>query len=261
MDFIATREGIGIRETGTKVTVPNDSIARLMYYLSCCNSCLEVLEKRLTNYQNYYSLSAAEKTAVVALAAILSPDELLDNCFIPVDDNSPLLSGLSNNFYEIERATTVLGGTVRPSGVVMMEGKRVQVRSIMVVTRGWLDKNFIKPFTAEAWRLRQMLEPSNPPPRQIQQPRQQPRQQPQRQITTPTYNNTPSNYSDRDLTPSSREWKRDAYADSCMRRGCTKRFSTFSRRHHCRRCGNIFCGRHCPVANTSHYTRYCVDCE
>lgn len=244
MDFVATQKQYGIKETGTTVTVPDNSIARLMYYLNCCNSCLDVLESKLTQYRNYSYLSVDEKAAVVALSAILSPDELLNNCFIPVESGNPILRGSSNKFFELETATSVLGGTVRPSGVVMMEGKRVQVNKFMIVTRSWLESYFITPFQQESWRLQSVLES------------RQPTKQPARQIVTHK-----ESFSDRDLTPNSREWKRDAYSDFCMRRGCGRKFSTFHRRHHCRRCGNIFCGRHCPVANQSHYTRYCVDCE
>jgi hypothetical protein len=36
----------------------------------------------------------------------------------------------------------------------------------------------------------------------------------------------------------------DSDAPSCDHPMCTKRFSLFDRRHHCRRCGKIYCGEH-----------------
>ena len=47
---------------GTRVTVPNDNIAKLMYYLDCV---LVVIEydgsNKLTDYQHYYDLNNEEK--------------------------------------------------------------------------------------------------------------------------------------------------------------------------------------------------------
>lgn len=37
----------------------------------------------------------------------------------------------------------------------------------------------------------------------------------------------------------------DNEASHCAYPGCTTRFSLFERRHHCRKCGDIFCAAHC----------------
>jgi hypothetical protein len=39
------------------------------------------------------------------------------------------------------------------------------------------------------------------------------------------------------------EWLPDDAADNCMR--CGEEFSFFTRKHHCRQCGQIFCGKCC----------------
>jgi len=39
-------------------------------------------------------------------------------------------------------------------------------------------------------------------------------------------------------------WRRDSEVTECAASNCTKRFSFFERRHHCRRCGDIFCALH-----------------
>ncbi|EGX46690.1 hypothetical protein AOL_s00097g594 [Orbilia oligospora ATCC 24927] len=44
--------------------------------------------------------------------------------------------------------------------------------------------------------------------------------------------------------PSKANWKPDAEATVCDAAICNKTFSLFDRRHHCRRCGNIFCAQH-----------------
>jgi len=44
--------------------------------------------------------------------------------------------------------------------------------------------------------------------------------------------------------PSRDHWKPDHEAAVCDETTCTRSFSYFTRRHHCRRCGNIFCDLH-----------------
>jgi len=45
-------------------------------------------------------------------------------------------------------------------------------------------------------------------------------------------------------TPSRNHWKPDMASDCCDDATCQKDFSFFTRRHHCRRCGRIFCFEH-----------------
>ncbi|CAG8699900.1 11791_t:CDS:2 [Acaulospora morrowiae] len=50
--------------------------------------------------------------------------------------------------------------------------------------------------------------------------------------------------------PTRFHWKHDSEATKCAMTFCNREFNLFERRHHCRRCGDIFCGAHC-----SHYIR------
>ena len=51
----------------------------------------------------------------------------------------------------------------------------------------------------------------------------------------PPYNGAP---------PTTHHWKPDSHAILCDGPTCHKAFGLFERRHHCRHCGNIFCGQH-----------------
>ncbi|KAI8380305.1 hypothetical protein BD560DRAFT_387746 [Blakeslea trispora] len=46
-------------------------------------------------------------------------------------------------------------------------------------------------------------------------------------------------------SPSRDHWKKDSEANACCYIGCTTSFGLFERRHHCRKCGDIFCSLHC----------------
>ena len=47
-----------VEAIGQKVTIPNDDVAKLMYYLSCVDTVINYNEiDRLTDYENYDLLS------------------------------------------------------------------------------------------------------------------------------------------------------------------------------------------------------------
>ncbi|KAI9308547.1 hypothetical protein BJ944DRAFT_260060 [Cunninghamella echinulata] len=56
--------------------------------------------------------------------------------------------------------------------------------------------------------------------------------------------------------PAKLHWKPDSESEHCEYEGCATYFGIFERRHHCRRCGDIFCNQHC-----SNYFRLDQDCK
>ncbi|KAI8336341.1 hypothetical protein BC941DRAFT_514515 [Chlamydoabsidia padenii] len=56
--------------------------------------------------------------------------------------------------------------------------------------------------------------------------------------------------------PSRHHWKSDSEVEHCEYIGCATSFGFFERRHHCRKCGDIFCSQHC-----SSYFRLDQDCQ
>ena len=95
MAVVAGRTQIGLKPTSHSVTVPNDNKAKLMYYLNCTCSVLQLDDpriNRLTQYNNY-RLGGDETDALVALCYLLSPDVLLDKCIF----HSEEMCGNSSN--------------------------------------------------------------------------------------------------------------------------------------------------------------------
>jgi len=149
---------LSIRAVGVSVNIAEDNIAKLMYYLNSMHTCLggEIIPDQFTDHRRYYSLSNDEKTAVVALSVLLSPDLLLGKVIFPVDNGNPLLNGSNNEFYDLTEAKRLLAGAATAEGIIIMEGKTVNVTKIMVFTTNWLTKFFLNPLKGEAWRVRNL---------------------------------------------------------------------------------------------------------
>jgi len=59
---------------------------------------------------------------------------------------------------------------------------------------------------------------------------------------------TGSGYGACTASPTRSHWKPDSASSICDDSSCTRTFTYFKRRHHCRRCGNIYCDTHSSYA-------------
>lgn len=96
-------KNIKVRAFGTLTNVPNNAIARLMYYLDCVATFIEYNDRTLTDYQNFDELSGEELVAVYQLAKLLNPSLFINSGIFIVNQN--LLSDVNNQFYEITDET------------------------------------------------------------------------------------------------------------------------------------------------------------
>jgi hypothetical protein len=133
---------VKIEDTGHFVDVPDGTIPRLMYYLSCVESVTNIgIPERLRDYQRWRLLSSDEKRLVIELARQLSPDVLQRaNIFIHDADEKICVSS-GNEFVKI---TDTRFGAMANSEV-FIAGASVRVVKVMFFTRAWLEKNFIRP--------------------------------------------------------------------------------------------------------------------
>ena len=151
MAFIGQRQEVGVREIGRRVTVPQNSTARLMYYLDCVAVVIELDSpnlRRLRDYTNYFLLSDAEIDALLALVILFSPDEMIGRVFFPSED----CGGFSNQFFELSAVSHVLA----VSDNILIGGERRRVAKVMLFKRAWIDTNYISPIRSFQSRLRRM---------------------------------------------------------------------------------------------------------
>jgi hypothetical protein len=152
--FAANRTEYDVKDIGRSVTVPNDSRAKLMYYLSCICSILDLDEnselQRFRRFQNYSSIySREDKQRLLACCALLRPDLLEGKCII---HHEGLES--SNEFIEVSKVNKTFAFTSN----IIIGGQRKQVTKIMLYKMQWLRNNYLNPLST----LAEELEDSNP---------------------------------------------------------------------------------------------------
>jgi len=148
--FGGSRNQISIRNFGTTVTVANSPTARLMYYLSCVSTVLDLSSdstiRQLSNYSQYYSLDNQEKRLLLILCLTFEPGLLLNKVFFRVDD----LGDSGNEFFEI--GSTQLNFAV--SEDIFIGGVNRRVNNVMFFTSNWIQRNFYNPINSLEAELR-----------------------------------------------------------------------------------------------------------
>lgn len=147
--FVSQR--IGVKDISRNVTVANNSKAKLMYYLSCVKTVIQLDNstlQRLTDYHNYHLLTDPETDALLAMVILFSPDELLGKVFFHDED----CGGGSNQFFELSAVSHMLAVTDN----VLIGGERKRVAKVMFFKRSWLDNNYFTPLRSFQGRLQRM---------------------------------------------------------------------------------------------------------
>ena len=136
-------QSLDVKLTGKTVYVPDNHLAKLMYYLSCVAVVLEVdKNNKLLEYQNYYLLTEKEEELVVVFALLFSPKTLKEKFLFLVGDKY-VPPGTSNEFYEL----TNNNFGVHISSEVIIGGVSRKVFQLMGCTESWLDRNYYNPLT------------------------------------------------------------------------------------------------------------------
>jgi len=132
---------------GLSVDVPNNYLAKLMYYLDCMNQCLPYIQDgRLTDYRNAHLLTAEETQRVFLFCSILSP-EVLVNQVLYLVYTPGMLDGCKNKFFENTEATRAYTMAAALKEVVFIQGNAVVIRKIMIFEDIWMREYYMDPLT------------------------------------------------------------------------------------------------------------------
>lgn len=153
---IAQRNEVELARTGVTVSVPNNDVARLMYYLNCVCVVIDCANdpdiQRFTSYNNWHHLSTEEQKLLVVLCYKFSPDVFDNKVFFQSD---ALCQDSPNEFYEIRQVRNQL--LVADS--IIIAGQQRHVNKIMAYKLAWMQSFYVEPMQ----RLVQRLSNSNTP--------------------------------------------------------------------------------------------------
>ena len=141
---------VGIERTGGTASVPNNPKARLMYYVDCICSVIDIDDgglSRLRNYSNYF-LTGEQTDQLLVLAALLDPRELVNKVIFQSD---AMCTDSSNQFYNIH----AVNRTLAVANSLIIGGVRRNTTKIMCFEMNWLERNYIEPLKQVLLQRRQ----------------------------------------------------------------------------------------------------------
>ncbi len=139
MSATLAMKNVKIRAFGNTTTIPNNAIAKMMYYLHCVSVVIDYHDRTLTDYQNYDELTAEQLLAIYLLVKLLHPSLFIDKGVFIVDKK--LLIDTNNQFYEITDETIGF----HASREIVIGGKTVKVLKLMACDNDWLSDYYYKP--------------------------------------------------------------------------------------------------------------------
>ena len=158
-----------VEAIGQKVTIPNDDVAKLMYYLSCVDTVINYNEiDRLTDYENYDLLSVDGMAELFKLVLLFNPKIFIDAGIFILD---PVLvpDDSDNEFYQITDER--IG--IHVNSEIVIGGRTVKVLKVMACNLDWLNRFYFEPWKnifEAAEREKEMYLPPPPPPQIIYVP-------------------------------------------------------------------------------------------
>lgn len=139
---LASGFSVNLKDYGVSTVVPDDDIARLMYYLQCVTSGLglDILSGDLVQYKNYLLLTPARIAAVYQTAVELNPDLFIGKILFR-DDEGEVTRTSTNSFVSISAACNV----VSLQSNIVIAGKVQNVTKVMFFKSSWLKKFYTDP--------------------------------------------------------------------------------------------------------------------
>jgi len=159
-------DNISIIPIGERTTVPNDDVARLMYYLSCVDTVINYQGiDKLSDFRNYKRLTVDDIIVLFKLVLLFNPEIFL-NAKIFILQIDPLPNGADNQFYEITNER--IG--IHINNQILIGGRTVRVMKFMVCNPAWLMRNYYKPWKNIFEKAESYLNGQYKPPSPIEPP-------------------------------------------------------------------------------------------
>ena len=141
MSFEHYYKSIDVQPTYNKIIVPNNKLAKLMYYLDCVFTIVKYdVEEKYYNYNNFSVLTKDEENIVLQLAEFFNPSNMLKLSLFILDHNL-LPNEKENEFFEI----TDKNIGVNINSEVVLEGRILKVQKVMVYKQSWMNKYYFDP--------------------------------------------------------------------------------------------------------------------
>jgi hypothetical protein len=138
----ASAFSLNVKDYGVTTIIPDDDIARLMYYLNCVTIGvgLDLLQDDLVQYKQYQRLSPTRIAVVFKTAVELSPDVFIDKVLFR-DDEGELTGSSPNSFVSISAACDI----VSLQSDIIIAGKVQNVTKVMFFKSSWLKQFYTEP--------------------------------------------------------------------------------------------------------------------
>jgi len=129
--------------------VPTNDVAHLMYYLYCVNICLDgyIKDKKVMDFPNFYSLTNEQRDKVYSLCSTMTPYHLINTVFFNVHSLDRLLKNSPNYFYPLQEGRKKIPAAARVDDSILIEGKKVAVKAVMVFEESWLRTHYFTPIS------------------------------------------------------------------------------------------------------------------
>ena len=126
MSAIFGMNQLKVEAFGQNTTVPNNDLAKLMYYLHCISAVIECDDyNMLTDYEHYYNLNIDQMKEVYKLAILFNP-KIFSDAGIFIVNPALLPPGVSNKFYKITDET--IG--IHVNQQLLIHGRTVRVKKL-----------------------------------------------------------------------------------------------------------------------------------
>ena len=101
-------------------------------------------------------MTETDKTSVVALAILLGPAVVLNRVIFIVENNSAVLRGKYNEFYNFTDVSHVIAAAKSGDKTIVVEGAHVDITKIMVCEEYWFHEFFLNPIEREKRKERKI---------------------------------------------------------------------------------------------------------